>query len=138
MHSLEGSCIEVHKPNSSPYVIATVHRPPNATVEIFDKIEHLIKLVDNENKELYILMATQCLIIFKKVEYLSYFVFLSLDPLYNKSFTNLMIQQFSDQSHSHLEKEKVITSFAATWSYSFLSSVCKTINCYKIFLFMQF
>ena len=60
MHSLEGSCIEVHKPNSSPYVIATVYRPPNATVETFDKIEHLIKLVDNEDKELYILGDINC------------------------------------------------------------------------------
>ena len=60
MRSLEGSCIEVHQPNSSPYVIATVYRPPNATVEIFDKIEHLIKLVDNENKELYILGDINC------------------------------------------------------------------------------
>ena len=41
-------------------LIATVYRPPNATVETFDKIEHLIKLVDNEDKELYILGDINC------------------------------------------------------------------------------
>ena len=43
-----------YNPNSSSFVVAKSFRPPNASVGTFDKIERLIKLVKDENKELYL------------------------------------------------------------------------------------
>ena len=52
---LEAVCIEITKPHSKPFLVSTVYRPPNAHSEFFDHFENLIKVIDDENKELYIL-----------------------------------------------------------------------------------
>lgn len=41
------------KPHSRP-------RPPNGSPEYFDQLERLIKTIDNENKELYLLGDLNC------------------------------------------------------------------------------
>ena len=53
-NDLEAVCLEIKQANSRSFIISSVYRPPNTTVEIFSKIEKLIQLVDNENKEVYI------------------------------------------------------------------------------------
>ena len=35
--------------------MTTVHRPPNASADFFELFENLIKAIDDENKEFYIL-----------------------------------------------------------------------------------
>ena len=52
---LECVCIEIMKPHSEPFLVTTVYRPPNAPSEFFDNLEKLIKAIDDENKEMYIL-----------------------------------------------------------------------------------
>ena len=55
---LECVCIEIIKPHSRPFLESTVYRPPNAPPEFFDNLEKLIKAIDDENKEMYILEST--------------------------------------------------------------------------------
>ena len=43
-----------------PFIVTTVYRPPNATSEFFDHLEHLIKAGDDENKEMHILGDLNC------------------------------------------------------------------------------
>ena len=57
---LEAVCVEIIKPHSKPFVVTTVYRPPSALSEFFDHFEKLIKAIDNENKEMYILGDLNC------------------------------------------------------------------------------
>ena len=57
---LEAVCVEIIKPHSKPFFVTTVYRPPSALSEFFDHFEKLIKGIDNENKEMYILGDLNC------------------------------------------------------------------------------
>jgi hypothetical protein len=57
---LEAVCLEITKPQSRPFIVTTIYRPPNATAEFFDHLEKLIKQIDDENKEMYILGNLNC------------------------------------------------------------------------------
>ena len=57
---LEAVCIEIIKPHSKPFLVATVYRPPSASSEFFDHFEKLIKATDDENKEIYVLGDLNC------------------------------------------------------------------------------
>ena len=57
---LKAVCLEITKPHSKPFFVTTIYRPPNATVEFFDHLEKLIKQIDDENKEMYILGDLNC------------------------------------------------------------------------------
>ena len=52
---MEAVCLEITKPQSKPFIVTTIYRPPNANAEFFDHLEKLIKQIDDENKEMYIL-----------------------------------------------------------------------------------
>ena len=53
--NLEAICIEVFKPSSASFIVGTIYRPPSAFVDSFSNIEQLVKLIDDENKEFYLL-----------------------------------------------------------------------------------
>ena len=58
---LEAVCIEITKPHSQPFLVTTIYHPPNSTSnDFFLHFENLIKLIDDENKELYILGDFNC------------------------------------------------------------------------------
>ena len=57
---LEAVCVEIIKPYSKPFLVTTVYRPPSSLPEFFDDFEKLIKAIDNENKEVYILGDLNC------------------------------------------------------------------------------
>jgi hypothetical protein len=52
---LEAVSLEVRQANSQSFIISSVYSPPNSKTEVFLGIERLIQLIDNENKEVYIL-----------------------------------------------------------------------------------
>ena len=52
--------MEIIKPHSKPFLVTTVYRPPSSLPEFFDDFEKLIKAIDNENKEVYILGDLNC------------------------------------------------------------------------------
>ena len=58
--SLELLCIEVRKQKSKPFLIATWYRPPNSSNDLFQKFEHFLKLVDDENIEIIIAGDLNC------------------------------------------------------------------------------
>ena len=53
--NLEAICIEIFKPSSASFIVGTIYRPPSAFVDSFSNIEQLVKLIDDENKEFYLL-----------------------------------------------------------------------------------
>ena len=57
---LEAVCVEIIKPHSKPFLVSTVYRPPSAPAEFFDHFETLNKVIDNEDKEMYILVDLNC------------------------------------------------------------------------------
>ena len=59
-NDLEGVCLEIIKPNSRPFIVASVYRPPDCSSEFFTSFESMIKAADNENKELHILGDLNC------------------------------------------------------------------------------
>ena len=59
-NDLEAVCLEIKQANSKSFIFLSVYRPPNTTVETFSKIERLIQLVDDENKEVYMLGDLNC------------------------------------------------------------------------------
>ena len=63
---LEAVCLEIIKPQSKPFIVTTIYRPPNANAEFFDHLEKLIKQIDDENKEMYILGDLNCNLLGKK------------------------------------------------------------------------
>ena len=58
--TLELLCIEVRKQKSKPFLIATWYRPPNSSNHLFQKFEHFLKLVDDENIEIIIAGDLNC------------------------------------------------------------------------------
>ena len=68
---LEAVCLEITKPHSKPFLVTTIYRPPNATAEFFDHLEKLIKQIDNENKEMYILGDLNCNLLEEKRKHFS-------------------------------------------------------------------
>ena len=57
---LEAVCVGIIKPHSTPFLVLTVYRPPSAPAEFFDHFETLNKVIDNEDKEMYILGDLNC------------------------------------------------------------------------------
>jgi hypothetical protein len=53
--NLEAVCVEILKPSNAPFIVGTIYRPPSASVDSFATIEQLVKTIDHENKEFYIL-----------------------------------------------------------------------------------
>ena len=64
---MEAVCLEITKPQSRPFIVTTIYRPPNATAEFFDHLEKLIKQIDDENKEMYILGDLNCNLLQEKL-----------------------------------------------------------------------
>ena len=57
---LENLCIQIQKPNSKPFLVATWYRPPNSSVDKFDYFETFIDMLDAENAEYYLLGDLNC------------------------------------------------------------------------------
>lgn len=49
---LEALCIEVSKPKSKPFLVATWYRPPNSSLELFNYFEKFLQAADGESIEL--------------------------------------------------------------------------------------
>ena len=59
MH-LENLCIEIRKPRSKPFLIATWYRPPNSSTAIFSHFESFFGKLDAENVEIYLMGDFNC------------------------------------------------------------------------------
>ena len=57
---LELLSIEVKKPKSKPLFISTWYRPQSAKIELFQKFENFLKLIDNEDKDIIITEDLNC------------------------------------------------------------------------------
>ena len=57
---LENLCIQIQKPNSKPFLVATWYRSPNSSVDKFDCFETFIDMLDAENAEYYLLGDLNC------------------------------------------------------------------------------
>ena len=55
VRDLENLCIEIHKPRSKPFLVASWYRPPDSSVDKFDLFERLVGRMDAEGLEYYIL-----------------------------------------------------------------------------------
>ena len=51
---LENLCIEIHKPHSKPFLVASWYRPLDSSVDKFDLFEGLVGRIDAEGLEYYI------------------------------------------------------------------------------------
>ncbi len=57
---LQAVCIEITKPYSQLFSVTTVYKPPNVSSDFFDHLEKLIKQIDDENKEIYLMGDVNC------------------------------------------------------------------------------
>ena len=48
--TLEAVCVEIHKPNSQPFIVASIYRSPSASSQYFSMIESFIDKLDSEGK----------------------------------------------------------------------------------------
>ena len=55
INNLVNLCLEIRKPNSKPFVIVTWYGPPNFLNEVFPSLENLIRRLDSENVEFYLM-----------------------------------------------------------------------------------
>ena len=60
MDNLENLCIEIRKPHSKSFIVATWYKPPNALVGVFSEFETLIGKLDSLNVEYYLLGDLNC------------------------------------------------------------------------------
>ena len=58
--TLENLCLEIQKPRSKPFVVATWYRPPDSPIGIFSPFETLIGKLDSENIEYYLMGDLNC------------------------------------------------------------------------------
>ena len=59
-NDIEAVCVEISKPNSRNFIVVPVYRPPSSATEFFVAFEKMIKMIDDENKELHILGDLNC------------------------------------------------------------------------------
>ena len=52
---LEILSVEIHRPNSKPFVVTWWYRPPNSPVDLFSNIDSLLGRLDSENIEHYLM-----------------------------------------------------------------------------------
>ena len=52
---MQNLCIEIHKPRSKPFLVASWYRPPDSSADKFDLFEGLVGRMDAEGLEYYIL-----------------------------------------------------------------------------------
>lgn len=60
MDNLENLCLEIRKPQSKPFIVVTWYRPPDSLIGIFSPFEVLIKKLDSENIEYYLMGDLNC------------------------------------------------------------------------------
>ena len=53
--ALEAVCLEIVKPNSKPFLVVTIYRPPESPADHFDILEEFIASIDNLDKEFHVL-----------------------------------------------------------------------------------
>ncbi|XP_073245687.1 uncharacterized protein [Porites lutea] len=58
--SLENLCIEIRKPNSRPFLIATWYRPPCSSIDLFLPYESFLEKLDSLGLEYYLLGDLNC------------------------------------------------------------------------------
>ena len=56
----ENLCLEIQKPRSKPFVVATWYRPPDSPIGIFSPFETLIGKIDSENIEYFLMGDVNC------------------------------------------------------------------------------
>ena len=57
---LEAVCVEIRQANIQSFIVSSIYRPPCSPNEVFTNIGRLIKSIDDDNKELYILGDLNC------------------------------------------------------------------------------
>ena len=57
---LENLSIEIIKPRSKPFIVATWYRPPNSPFELFSTFEDFVGKLDADGKEYYIMVDFNC------------------------------------------------------------------------------
>ena len=60
MDTLENLCLEIQKPRSKAFVVATWYRPPDSPIGIFSPFETLIGKLDSENIEYFLMGDLNC------------------------------------------------------------------------------
>ena len=60
MDTLENLCLEIQKPRSKPFFVATWYRPPDSPIGIFSPFETLIGKLDSENIEYFLMGDLNC------------------------------------------------------------------------------
>ena len=60
VNPLENLCIEVRKPRSKPFVVATWYRPPDSPTEIFVHFESLVDELHSQNVDFYFMGNVNC------------------------------------------------------------------------------
>ena len=60
IQSLKNLCIEIRKPRTKPFLIATWCKPPSSSTEIFSYLETLIGKLDSENAEFDLMGDFNC------------------------------------------------------------------------------
>ena len=58
--NLENLCIEIRKPNSKPFLIATWYRPPYSSIDLFLYYESFLQKLDSLGLEYYPLGDLNC------------------------------------------------------------------------------
>ncbi len=58
--ALEQLCIEIRKPKSKPLLVATLYRPANSKIELFERFENFLEQIDDENKDIVITGDLNC------------------------------------------------------------------------------
>lgn len=58
--SIEAVCVEIIKPIMKPFLITSIHRPPNSKVDFMDNLENYFNELDKQNSELIISGDVDC------------------------------------------------------------------------------
>ena len=53
--NIEAVCVEITQPHSQAFIVSSIYRPPDVNSEYFAHLENFIKLLDDQNKEIYML-----------------------------------------------------------------------------------
>ena len=51
-------CVEIKTPKANPYLVLSWYRLPSDTIETFEHLEHVLRFLESEDKEIILLGDT--------------------------------------------------------------------------------
>ena len=136
--TLELLSIEVKKPKTKPLLISTWYWLPSAKIELFEKFENFLKLIDNEDKDIMITGDLNCNLIehaqnHANSKLIDIIIFQLQQHIQTPTRTTYNSSSLIDLIFSHIDDDKILEAGVVDLGISdhSLVYICRKISIFK-------